>query len=121
MVADGRVGKIQKVTAAIGAGPTCDLCLQCRRRQNTTGIDGWVQCLPLIIVISKSLLKEKEVPSNTNCHYEFRWWYEFSGGKLTDWGAHHVDIAVWALEQAGQVGEHHGPTGIGGKATHQLR
>ncbi len=33
------------------------------------------------------------------CFYNFRYWLAYSGGALTDWGAHNVDFAVWVLDR----------------------
>jgi predicted dehydrogenase len=39
------------------------------------------------------------------CHQSFRYWYDYSGGTMTDWGAHHNDIALWGigLERSGPI------------------
>ena len=35
----------------------------------------------------------------------WRWWYDYAGGIVTDWGNHHVDIAQWGInkEKTGPV------------------
>lgn len=47
--------------------------------------------------------------------FDFRWWFDYSGGEITDWGAHHCDIALWALG-----GEDTGPTEVEGKGEFPL-
>lgn len=32
------------------------------------------------------------------CHYQFRFILDYSGGQVTNFGAHHLDIAQWALD-----------------------
>lgn len=35
--------------------------------------------------------------SKMGLHYNWRHIFDYSGGKLTDWGGHHIDIAHWGL------------------------
>ena len=48
------------------------------------------------------------VPSR--CHGSFRWYRDYSGGKLTDWGVHLNDIIQWGMGT-----DHTGPVLVEGK------
>lgn len=45
-----------------------------------------------------------KVPYNKNrCIYQFRWFWDYSGGKLTDWGTHLLDVVLWAMDVKGPL------------------
>ncbi|MCP4711351.1 MAG: Gfo/Idh/MocA family oxidoreductase [Planctomycetes bacterium] len=46
---------------------------------------------------------------NDGCHYQWRWIMDYSGGQMTDWAGHHIDIAGWGLDL-----DHTGPVEIEG-------
>jgi predicted dehydrogenase len=99
LVRSGRLGKVSRVSCAIGAGESSDQ-IPAVSAPPELNWERWLGQAPLVdfrFQAGKDA-QGNEIPYKSRCHYEFRWWYEYSGGKLTDWGAHHVDIATWALE-----------------------
>jgi predicted dehydrogenase len=40
----------------------------------------------------------KKRPFNRNrFHYEFRWFWDYAGGLMTDWGVHLIDMILWGM------------------------
>ncbi|MGH7174454.1 MAG: Gfo/Idh/MocA family oxidoreductase [Gemmataceae bacterium] len=84
LVREGRLGKMRRVTCAIGTAPKGGPFKKAAPPKQLNW-DMWLGQTPKVEYIKQ------------RCHQNFRWWYEYSGGKMTDWGAHHVDIAQWAI------------------------
>ena len=102
LVRNGRIGKVKEV----------DVWLPSGRREGpfkkadvpaSFDWDLWLGPTP----------KADYVPERT--HVTFRYWWEHSGGTMTDWGAHHNDIALWGIGQ-----EKSGPVSISGKSLKEM-
>jgi len=85
LVRNGRVGKLEEITVTVPFRSTRGGPFETRPVPPVMNWDFW----------------QGQAPARPYCpertHYTFRWWYEYSGGIVTDWGAHYLDVAHWAM------------------------
>ncbi len=99
LIKHGRIGKVTKVTCGINGMEASPVIPEASVPEGLDW-DFWLGPAPKVSYRALPKLREGYgggVPLYSNAHYSFRNWHEYSGGKLTDWGAHHVDIACWAI------------------------
>ncbi len=84
LVRNGRIGKIKRVEARLPNGSKGGP-FQASTPPADFDWDMWLGPAPWT-----EYVKERT-------HGSFRHWYEYSGGMMTDWGAHHLDITQWGL------------------------
>jgi predicted dehydrogenase len=110
MVQKGFLGDIKHVVIHIDGSPTCGPIPEADVPPELDW-DLWQGQTPSVkFVASEPPRKDWYNQSrHSRTHYEYRWWYEYSGGKFTDWGAHHIDNALQAL---GLTQEGSGPVSV---------
>ena len=91
LIRNGRIGKLQTVEVFLPAGLREGPFATDQKIPAGLNWDLWLGQAPKVGYI-------KERAGNT-----FRWWWDYAGGPVTDWGAHHNDIARWAIGQDGPI------------------
>jgi len=96
LVRNGRIGKVTTVEVGLPTGSASD---NKPVQQVPEGVDWdfWLGPAPW-------------VPYRGILHWNWRWIMDYSGGQLTDWAGHHIDIAHWGLDL-----ERTGPVEIEGR------
>jgi len=98
LVRNGRIGKVHTIRVELPSGP------------NTPG-DPTPMPVPKGFDYEMWLGPAPWSPyTKDRIHWNFRWVFDYSGGMLTDWGAHLLDGAQW-----GNDSEHTGPVEVEGK------
>jgi predicted dehydrogenase len=99
LVRNGRIGKLQTIRVGLPTGHSIqEASMDVQAPPDGFDFDLWLGPAP----------KAEYCPAR--CHWNFRWIFDYSGGMLTDWGAHLIDLAQW-----GNDTERTGPVEIEGK------
>lgn len=100
LVRNGRLGKLEKVLVGIPGSNFNSQPVPDSDPPPELDYDMWLGPAPWR-------------PYNVNrVHYKFRFFWDYSGGQMTNFGAHHIDIAQWGLGM-----DESGPVSTEGTAT----
>ncbi len=91
LVRNRRIGKLETVEVFVPAGLREGPFNKNQTVPEGVNWDMWLGQAPKVDYM-------KERIGNT-----FRWWWDYAGGPVTDWGAHHNDIARWAIGENGPL------------------
>lgn len=84
LVFNGRLGKVDHVEVGLPNGTPLIGMPPVKEVPAELDWDFWLGSAP-------------KVPYRGICHWNWRWILDYSGGQLTDWAGHHIDIAHWGL------------------------
>ena len=85
LVRNGRIGKVHTVEVGLPTGTTGSQNNRVQPVPDGVDWDMWLGPAPW-------------TPFRGVLHWDWRWIMNYSGGQLTDWAGHHIDIAHWALD-----------------------
>jgi len=93
LVRNGRIGKLQRIHVKLPGGPGQPGKTAPEPVPEGFDYEMWLGPAPWAPYCS------------ARTHYNFRWITDYSGGNLTDWGAHLIDTVQWAndTERTGPV------------------
>ena len=90
-VRNGRLGRVQRIAVGLPGGRSDWSRLASRDKPETPppelNHDLWLGPAP----------ERPYIPALLQLNWRHNW--DYSGGMITDWGAHHLDIVQWALDQ----------------------
>ncbi|HET6558431.1 MAG TPA: Gfo/Idh/MocA family oxidoreductase [Prolixibacteraceae bacterium] len=84
LVFNGRLGKVDRVEVGLPNAAKLVGMPPIKEVPAELDWDFWLGSAP-------------KVPYRGVCHWNWRWILDYSGGQLTDWAGHHIDIAHWGL------------------------
>ena len=91
LVRNGRIGRFQEVNVWVPGGLRAGPFQTGQVPPPTLNFDFWLGQAPQVEYMHE------------RCDNTFRWWWDYAGGPVTDWGAHHNDIARWGIGQDGPI------------------